>query len=68
MSVASRSYAVGIVANSTFLFFPCRHVSRREAEAYARSYNRITCERFAVVLRHPISRAISQARSKSRSA
>lgn len=68
MSHPKDRFAVGIVAHSMILSFPRTRLTLREASAFARAYNRVTEERIAVVMRHPISRAISIARARSRSA
>ena len=52
----SRKYAVALVSKSRILSIPLRHVSRREAMAYTRAYNRHPGRDFAVVMRHPIFR------------
>jgi hypothetical protein len=62
----NRSYAVGIVSDSRVLSIVERHSTLREAAAFARAYNRLGDDRQAVIIPHPISRAISQARAKSR--
>jgi len=65
--MSSSRYAVAIVVSARITSIVERHVSLREAVAFVASYNRFTPDRQAVVLRHPISRAISQAKAKSRS-
>jgi hypothetical protein len=63
----TRRYAVGIVVNGRIESIAQRHMSVREAVGFLRGYNRIKDERTAVILSHPISRAISMAKAKSRS-
>lgn len=62
----SRSYAVAIVRASVILAVPKHHLPLREAAAFARGYNRLKDDRQAVVMLHPIFRAISKASSRSR--
>ena len=62
-----RKYAIGVVVAGRITSIIEEHVSIREAVAFARSYNRFDDDRQAVILRYPISRAIRQARAKSRS-
>lgn len=61
-----RIYAVGIVSSSLITSIAERHVSLQEAASFVQAYNCLDGERQAVILAHPISRAISHARSKSR--
>jgi len=62
----SRSYAVGIVIGTSIVSIVERRVSLQEAAGFVRSYNSIDDERQAVIITHPISRAILLASSKSR--
>jgi len=62
-----RNFAVGIVVSHRITSIVERRVSIREAVAFTRSYNRFDPDRQAVILVYPISRAISQAKIKSRS-
>jgi len=62
-----RNYAVGIIVSGRITAIVERHVSIREAVAFCRAYNRLDDDRQAVILTYPISRAISQAKAKSRS-
>lgn len=62
-----RKYAVLIVAGGRILKVAQRCLSLREAIGYTRSFNGWDDGRVALIVRHPISRAISRARSKSRS-
>lgn len=63
---AYRRYAVVLLEAGRVLSFPRRRLSFQEASAFARTYNRLGEERTAIVVCHPISRAISQARARSR--
>jgi hypothetical protein len=63
----ARRYAVAIIRQRQIVSVPQRHLSIREAVAYARSYNIPADDLVAVVMRHPISRAMATAKAKSRS-
>jgi hypothetical protein len=67
MSRFTRSFAVAIVRESVILSVPCRHLSLGEARAFCREYNADVTDRVAIVMVHPIARAIATARTKSRS-
>lgn len=58
---APRQYAIGVFRNSTVTDVAARHLTLREAIAFAKAYNRVADSRFAVVMRHPIARAIRPA-------
>jgi hypothetical protein len=66
MSHSSRSYAVGIIEQGRVDSIPENNLSLQEAVAFVRSYNEADQDRQAVILTHPISRAISHALPKSR--
>ena len=63
----SRRFAVGIVSENRIVEIAERHVSLAEAAGFLRGYNRVDNGRYAVILRHPISRAIATATAQSRS-
>jgi hypothetical protein len=60
-----RRWVVALVKQSVIQSVPRRSLSCREASAYAKSYNRYCDGCAAVVMRQPISRAISTARARS---
>lgn len=61
-----RKFAVAIVDRGNVESVACRRLSLGEAAAFARSYNRVKDRRTAIVVRHPIRLATSQANSRSR--
>lgn len=61
----SRRWAVAILEQNVVRSIPRRGLSCREASSYVTSYNRYSNGCAAVVMRQPISRAISTARAKS---
>lgn len=61
-------FAIGVIEDRQLVRVPQQHLSAAEAVAYLQAYNRLERDRQAVILLHPISRAICRARSKSRSA
>ncbi len=63
----TRDYAVLLAVKGRITKTLRRRLSLSEAVAFARSYNRIDDDHLALLVRHPISRAISKARPKSRS-
>jgi hypothetical protein len=62
-----RNYAIAVVVDGQIVSIPRRHLSLCEAVGFARGYNTTDGGPMAVVMRHPISRAISRAKVKSRS-
>jgi hypothetical protein len=60
----SRNYAVVLTSSGRIESVPLRYVSRREAVAFTRAYNRHPGERFALVVRHPIQRALAVTNSE----
>jgi hypothetical protein len=61
-------FAVAILENNSVVEIPKKHLSITEAASYAATYNRLDHKRAAVILTHPISKAIFVAKPKSRSA
>jgi hypothetical protein len=60
----SRKFAVLLVSDGRILSAFRRYIPLREAVAYAKAYNRTSRERFALVVRHPIARALAKPNGK----
>lgn len=61
-----RNCAIAIVACGQIKSICQRYLSAPEALSFAEAYNRVDEDRQAVVVLHPISRAICRAKSRSR--
>lgn len=60
-----RVWAVCIVRQSVILKTPKKHLTLNEAKAFTKAYNRITDDRVAVVVRHPLQRALAARTSRT---